>query len=141
MAKHDFNITRRKYGTELTVSNAYLEIYIGDVDLSNNKPLYSKDQKKERIFIIAKIIKDALNKYNPYKTTNIICEYLDKHEDFLSELKGRERRIHAEFNDLARQKIIEYAKEKYNTDNIFQRLEYVNYYASKEFKKQLTKGD
>ena len=61
MAKHNWNITYRKNGLEMWVSNAYREIFIGDVADSIPEPYRKKN------ITIAKIICIALNNHNPFK--------------------------------------------------------------------------
>ena len=59
MAKHNWNITQKEFGSQIWVSNAFKEIYIGKNILGTSEEL-RKTRK------VAEIICDALNDYNPY---------------------------------------------------------------------------
>ena len=61
MAKHNWNITRQKRGMELYVSNAYKEIFIGEMD-----DLVSEERQEDN-YKIARIVCDSLNENNPFK--------------------------------------------------------------------------
>ncbi len=64
MAKNEWNVVLRKAGDEMHVANAYKEIFIGETDENISR----KSMKTTRT--IAYIIKDALNKKNPYPYEN-----------------------------------------------------------------------
>ena len=60
MAKADWNVVKRKYGTEVFVGNGYREIFIRHSD-----EMTSHESHRTTV-LLAHIIKKALNKDNPY---------------------------------------------------------------------------
>lgn len=60
MAKHQWNVTRQKAGSEIWVSNAYEQIYIGE------QYKHTTEKAARMTILIAHICKNALNKDNPY---------------------------------------------------------------------------
>jgi|TARA_R110000744_G_scaffold101004_2_gene194828 hypothetical protein len=60
MAKHEWNVTKQKQGTEIYVSNAYKSIYIGENDE------HTTEKSIRMTILVAHICKNALNKDNPY---------------------------------------------------------------------------
>ncbi len=61
MAKEDWNVVKRKRGTEVFVGNGYREIFIGHSD-----EMTSHESHRTTV-LIAHIIRKALNKDNPYE--------------------------------------------------------------------------
>ena len=59
MAKHNWNVTQKEFGSQIWVSNAFKEIYIGENTLGTSEEL-RKTRK------VAEIICNALNDHNPY---------------------------------------------------------------------------
>lgn len=60
MAKNEWNVVLRKGGDEMHVANGYQSIFIGETDEHVPK------ESMKRTRTISYIIKDALNKKNPY---------------------------------------------------------------------------
>ncbi len=69
MAKYEWNVTRQKAGTEIYVSNAYKDFFIGEQDE------HTSEESARMTILIAHICKNALNENNPYK----------EHEDYTNE--------------------------------------------------------